>query len=83
LGVWALQPDKLTRGAQLCIAEILHRWDLIRNRADCQHYRRHNAASLLSPASDNRDDELPIRFLASRLGIDPAEVPAQQHRLLA
>jgi phage/plasmid primase-like uncharacterized protein len=61
--------------AKLCIAEVLGRHDLIRDRTDGQHRQRQDAASLLNPPNDNRDDELPFTYLAARLGVDPAELP--------
>jgi hypothetical protein len=61
--------------AKLWAAEVLGRKDLIRDRARGQRRQRHDAASLLNPANDNRDDQLPFSYLASRLGVEPAELP--------
>jgi phage/plasmid primase-like uncharacterized protein len=64
--------------AKLWIAEVLDRADLIR-RASCgQHRQRHDAASLLHPPDDNRDDELPFVYLGWRLAVDAAEIPRPQ-----
>jgi hypothetical protein len=52
--------------AKLCIAELLGRADLIR---DGKRYQPMDAASLLNPPAENRDDGLPINYLAHRLGI--------------
>jgi hypothetical protein len=54
---------------------VLDRADLI-SRASCgQHHQRHDAASLLHPPDDNRDDELPFVYLGWRLAVDAAEIP--------
>jgi Domain of unknown function (DUF927)/Toprim domain len=62
-------------GAKLWIAEALGRDDLIGQKRSDKRYQRHDAASLLSPPDQMRDEELPFVYLASRLGVDPAEIP--------
>jgi hypothetical protein len=61
--------------AKVRAAQLLGREDLIRKRDNFTGYQATDARSLLNAPADNRDDELPFRYLAARLGIDPAEVP--------
>ena len=63
--------------AKLFVAERLHRHDLIKTKGDSQ---KTDPESLLNPRADNRDDRLPGRYLASRLGVDVVEVPAPATR---
>jgi Domain of unknown function (DUF927)/Toprim domain len=61
--------------AKLWIADALGRQDLICEQTGVRHRQRQDTASLLNPPNDNRDDRLPFIYLASRLGVDPAEPP--------
>jgi hypothetical protein len=61
--------------AKIRAAKILKREDLIRIRIGAKHYQRHDVQSLLNPSVDNRDDHLYSLYLASRLGIESADVP--------
>ena len=60
--------------AKLRVAEILGRHDLI-NVRDGERRHAMDAASLLRPPSDQRDDELARAYLAHRLGVSPDQVP--------
>jgi Domain of unknown function (DUF927)/Toprim domain len=60
--------------AKLRVAEILGRHDLIRAR-DGERYQAMDAASLLRPPADQRDDQLAQAYPAFRLGTPPDEVP--------
>jgi Toprim domain len=60
--------------AKVRVAEIIGRPDLI-VQTDGQKYQRTDAASLLSPLPENRDDALPWTYLGHRLGIEPERVP--------
>ena len=61
--------------AKLRVAEIIGRHDLIREKAgDAKRYQKSDAASLLNPNSDNREDELVRAYLAHRLGISRTDV---------
>jgi Domain of unknown function (DUF927)/Toprim domain/CHC2 zinc finger len=67
--------------AKIWIAEALGQHDLIQERSHGRYYQRQDAASLLNPPNDNRDDDLPFIYLASRLDIDPAELPRPTTRV--
>ena len=60
--------------AKLRVAEILGRHDLIKARHR-ERYQTMDAASLLRPPADQRDDDLVRAYLAHRLGVAPADVP--------
>ena len=60
--------------AKLRVAEILGRDDLI-NARDGERHQAMDAASLLRPPADQRDDHLPRAYLAFRLGVGPDDVP--------
>jgi hypothetical protein len=60
--------------AKLRIAEILGRQDLIKVRGGERHQAM-NAASLLRPPADQRDEELVRAYLAHRLGVAAPDVP--------
>jgi phage/plasmid primase-like uncharacterized protein len=60
--------------AKTWVAEALGRADLITQTSD-KHHQRQDAASLLNPPDHVRDDGLPFIYLASRLGVDLADVP--------
>jgi hypothetical protein len=59
--------------AKVIVAEIIGRLDLINRSA--RRPRRIDAASLLNPDPENRDDNPVWAYLGHRLGIDSAEVP--------
>ena len=59
--------------AKLRIAEILGRQDLI-DAKDDHCWQAMDAASLLRPPADQRDDSLPRSYLAYRMGVPPDEV---------
>ena len=61
------------------MAEIVGRGDLVKGR-ETKH-RGQDTVSLLAPEPDNRDDELPWKYLGHRLGIDPAAVPRPSTRV--
>jgi hypothetical protein len=63
--------------AKIRIVEIMGRSDLVRTKSGAQRrqFQRIDAASLLSVPAENRDDDLPVAYLAHRLGVEPAEVP--------
>jgi hypothetical protein len=68
-------------GAKLHVAQILGCEDLIKGENQGRYQATH-AANLLSPAPDNRDDDLVFRYLGARPGSDPAEVPAPSTRVV-
>ena len=57
--------------AKIRVAEIIGRNDLVRSSGRS----RFDAEALLDPPSDQRDDDLAIKYLASRLGVNFDEVP--------
>ena len=63
--------------AKLRVAEILGRTDLIETKG-----QRMDAASLLQPPADQRDDGLGSRYLAYRLGVPPDAVPMPSTRVV-
>ena len=55
--------------------ELIGRSDLVRTKAaKGNRIQKTDPASLLNPDADNRDDALPRRYLAARLGIAPDDV---------
>lgn len=66
--------------AKIIVAELLHREDLIKTGNNSGPSQKTDAESLLNPSADNRDDTLPARYLASRLGIDVDLVPTPATR---
>ena len=58
--------------AKLCVAEILKLDDLIRSRDE--RHQAMDAASLLRPPPDQRDDQPARRYMAHRLGVAPDQV---------
>ena len=60
--------------AKLRIAELLGRQDLIQEKT-AEIHQRMDAAGLLQPPSDQRDDRLPSAYLAHRLGVASDQVP--------
>ena len=61
--------------AKLRVAEILGRTDLVREVAAGPHHQATDAASLLRPPPERRDDGLPIAYLACRLKVAVEQVP--------
>ncbi len=62
--------------AKLRVADMIDRRDLIRIKGDnSARPRAADVESLLNPPADVRDDSLPARYLASRLGVDLGDVP--------
>jgi hypothetical protein len=59
--------------AKIAAAEMIGRNDLIRHTGR-KTYQRADAASLLNPAPENRDDELIRCYLGDRLGVEPNRV---------
>ena len=59
---------------KLRVAEILGRHDLIKVKNGERHQAM-DAASLLRPPADLRDDDVMPAYLAHRLGVTPADVP--------
>jgi hypothetical protein len=60
--------------AKVVVAEMLGRNDLILG-ASGRKCQRTDAAALLSPPSDNRDDVLAWSYIGQRLGVDPERAP--------
>ena len=60
--------------AKLRVAEILGRQDLIKVR-DGERHQAMDAASLLRPPADQRDESLARSYLAYRLDVPPDQVP--------
>jgi hypothetical protein len=65
--------------AKIRVAEAIGRTDLIRTPG--QHQAM-DAASLLSPPAENRDDRLPVTYLAFRLGVSEDAVPKPRTRMV-
>ena len=62
--------------AKLKVAEAIGRIDLIRTTGHRgERHQSFDAESLLSPPADKRDDSLPVKYLAHRLGVDVSDVP--------
>jgi hypothetical protein len=59
--------------AKIRVAELLNRTDLIREKAGA--HQPTDAASLLNPPAERRDDRLPIAYIAHRLGVTEDEIP--------
>ncbi|HEY0835621.1 MAG TPA: AAA family ATPase [Azospirillum sp.] len=71
--------------AKVRVAEIIGRSDLIQTegRANSERqFQATDAAGLLNPPIENRDDALVAAYLASRLGISPGEVPLPATRVV-
>ena len=71
--------------AKIRVAELLNLHDLIRNKGeggDGQRYQATDAASLLAAPADNRDDNLPLAYLAHRLGVAAEAVPIPRTPML-
>jgi hypothetical protein len=60
--------------AKIRVAEIIGRTDLIEEGGGGPRRQKTDAASLLSAPVEDRDDTLPRKYLAFRLGIEPAAV---------
>jgi hypothetical protein len=60
--------------AKVRVAEILGRQDLIKEKGSRRHQGM-DAASLLRPTAEERNDELVPAYLAYRLGVEPSDVP--------
>jgi phage/plasmid primase-like uncharacterized protein len=58
--------------AKVRAVELRGRHDLIQTKTSGQ---RHDTRALLNAPAENRDDELPFRYLAARLGVNPSDVP--------
>ena len=67
--------------AKIRVAEVIGRTDLIHIKGASKHQAM-DAASLLSPPPENRDDHLPVAYLAHRLGVSEAEVPRPSTRMV-
>ena len=65
--------------AKIRVAEVIGRSDLIRTPGKHQAM---DAASLLSVPVENRDDLLPVAYLAHRLGVSEAEVPIPRTQMV-
>jgi hypothetical protein len=66
--------------AKVIAAEMIARSELISERKP-QFYRL-DAGSLLTPESDNHDDDLPWQYLSNRLHIEPTLVPRPTTRVV-
>jgi hypothetical protein len=63
-------------GAKVQVAQLLGREDLIQENKGTQgRYQAMDAQGLLNAPPENRDDDLPIKYLAHRLGVAVEEVP--------
>lgn len=60
--------------AKLFVAETIGRSDLIRGKSDRQGTYRGRVEDLLAPSGDNRDDSLPLAYLAHRLHVPASDV---------
>jgi hypothetical protein len=70
--------------AKIFVAGALGRDGLIKTKGESSGASRQktDAESLLDPPADNRDDELPLRYLAGRLGIEPDQVPRPSTKIV-
>jgi hypothetical protein len=66
--------DSTFEAAKVHVAELIGRTELIHSKRGERHQAT-DAASLLKPPHDNRDDSLPIAYLAHRLGVAVEAVP--------
>ena len=67
--------------AKIYVAETLHRDDLIKTKGGNSSNQKTDPQSLLNPPANNRDDEIPPRYLAARLGIAPDQIPAPSTKM--
>jgi hypothetical protein len=68
--------------AKIYVAETLHRDDLIKTKGDNSSGQKTDPQSLLNPPADNRDDTIPPRYLAARLGIAIDQIPAPSTKMV-
>ena len=61
--------------SKIKIAELLPRSDLIKTKRGGGTSQKMTAAALLYAPANRRDDSLPVRYLAHRLGVNVADVP--------
>ena len=61
--------------AKIEVAELLGRRDLIKTKYGDGQFQKTDAYSLLNASAERRDDSLPIKYLAHRLGVPVEEVP--------
>jgi hypothetical protein len=66
--------------AKILAAELLHRGDLIKTKA--AGWQKTDPQSLLNPPTENRNDELPYRYLAARLGVAIDQVPTPSTKIV-
>jgi hypothetical protein len=66
--------------AKIRVAEIIGRADLIEEGGGGPRGQKQDAGSLLSAPVEDRDDTLPQKYLAYRLGIEAAEMPTLRTR---
>jgi hypothetical protein len=66
--------------AKLFVAEQLHRDDLIKIKGG--YRQKTDPQSLLNPPANNRNDTLPRRYLAARLGIAVDKIPAPSTKMV-
>ncbi|CAO3354315.1 AAA family ATPase [Azospirillum palustre] len=67
--------------AKLFVAETIGRSDLIREKSDRQGTYRGRVEDLLAPLDSNRDDSLPLAYLAHRLHVPASDVLMPSTRL--
>ena len=62
--------------AKVIVAQLLGRDDLVRHRHEAETgYEAADAERLLNAPAEHRDDDLPIKYLAHRLGVSLEEMP--------
>jgi hypothetical protein len=66
--------------AKVRVAEIIGRSDLIKTKSGGKRHQATDAASLLNPDPENRNDDLVWIYLGNRLGVDPDRVPRPRTR---
>jgi hypothetical protein len=66
--------------AKILAAELLHRDDLIKTKGAGR--QKTDPQSLLNPPAENRNDELPYRYLAARLGVAVDQVPTPSTKIV-
>jgi len=66
--------------AKIIVAEQLRRDDLIKTKGGTG--QKTDPQSLLNPPADNRDDTIPPRYLAARLGMPLDQIPAPSTKMV-
>lgn len=82
IDVFALKEGVDFETAKIRIGEIIGRPDLIKTKAGSNRHQATDAASLLNPAPENRNDDLVWIYLGHRLGVDPDRISRPTTRVV-